>query len=48
MESHDVETVIINGKIVYENRSFPFDTEEIYEKSRLAAKKLWTKMDALD
>ena len=48
MESHDVETVIINGNIVYENRSFPFDTEEIYEKSRLAAKKLWTKMDSLD
>jgi cytosine/adenosine deaminase-related metal-dependent hydrolase len=47
MESHDVETVIVNGKIVYENRSFPFDTEEIYEKSRLAAKTLWTKMDAL-
>jgi putative selenium metabolism protein SsnA len=48
MESHEVETVIVNGKIVYENRSFPFDTKEIYEKSRLAAKKLWTKMDALD
>jgi cytosine/adenosine deaminase-related metal-dependent hydrolase len=45
-ESHDVETVIINGKIVYENRAFPFDTEEIYEKSRLAAKKLWSKMDS--
>jgi putative selenium metabolism protein SsnA len=47
MESHDVDTVIINGKIVYENRSFPFDSEEIYEKSRFAAKKLWTKMDSL-
>ena len=46
-ESHDVETVIINGKLVYENRAFPFDTEEIYKKSRLAAKKMWTKMDKL-
>lgn len=46
-ESHDVETVIINGKLVYENRTFPFETEEIYAKSKLAAKKLWSKMDAL-
>jgi cytosine/adenosine deaminase-related metal-dependent hydrolase len=47
IESHDVETVIINGKIVYENRAFPFDTTEIYEKSKVAAKNLWTKMDTL-
>jgi putative selenium metabolism protein SsnA len=46
-ESHDVETVIVNGKIVYENRAFPFDTEEIYAKSKVAAKKLWSKMDSL-
>jgi cytosine/adenosine deaminase-related metal-dependent hydrolase len=46
-ESHDVETVIINGKIVYENRAFPFDIAEIYAKSKVAAKKLWTKMDSL-
>jgi cytosine/adenosine deaminase-related metal-dependent hydrolase len=46
-ESHDVETVIINGKIVYENRAFPFDTTEIYKKSQSAAKKMWTKMDKL-
>ncbi|MDR3611775.1 MAG: putative aminohydrolase SsnA [Ignavibacteriaceae bacterium] len=46
-ESHDVETVIINGKIVYENRAFPFDTEEIYAESKKAAKSLWSKMDAL-
>ena len=47
-ESYDVETVIVNGKIVYENHAFPFDTEEIYAKSKVAAKKLWSKMDALD
>ena len=46
-ESHDVETVIVNGKIVYENRTFPFDTTDIYDKARLAAKKLWSKMDSL-
>jgi len=46
-ESHHVESVIINGKFVYENKSFTFDTSEIYRKSRLAAKKLWHKMDAI-
>ena len=46
-ESHDVETVIVNGKIVYENRAFPFDTSEIYAKSKVTAKKLWSKMDSL-
>ena len=46
-ESHDVETVIINGKIVYENREFPFDTTGIFKKSQAAAKKMWTKMDTL-
>jgi putative selenium metabolism protein SsnA len=46
-ESHDVETVIINGKVVYEDRAFPFDTNEIYKKSRSSAKKLWAQMDKL-
>jgi putative selenium metabolism protein SsnA len=46
-ESHDVESVIINGRFVYENREFPFSTDEIYKKSRTAAKKLWAKMDKL-
>ena len=46
-ESHDVETVIINGKIVYENRVFPFDTEYIFKKSQAAAKNLWAQMDKL-
>jgi putative selenium metabolism protein SsnA len=46
--AHDVETVIINGKIVYENRAFPFDVAEIYAQSREAAKKLWTAMDKLE
>jgi putative selenium metabolism protein SsnA len=47
LSSKDVESVIINGKVVYENRRFPFETEVIYEKARAAAEKLWTKMDSL-
>ncbi len=45
--SRDVETVIINGKVVYENRSFPFDVNPIYEGARKAAKKLWKRMDRI-
>ena len=44
LSSHDVETVIINGKIVYEKRQFPFDTSSIYSDARNAAKKLWTRI----
>lgn len=45
--SRDVETVIINGKIVYENRSFPFDVNPIYSEARKAAAKLWKRMDKI-
>lgn len=47
LSSRDVETVIINGKIVYENRSFPFEVEKIYSEAQKAAEKLWAKMDSL-
>ncbi|MGL1893442.1 MAG: putative aminohydrolase SsnA [Spirochaetaceae bacterium] len=47
MSSHDVKTVIINGKIVYEDRQFPFDVKEIYEKATKATERLWEKMDNL-
>lgn len=42
--SRDVETVIVNGKIVYEERAFAFDTSDIYKEAQKAAKKLWSKM----
>ena len=45
--SRDVETVIINGNIVYENRSFPFETNSIYSKARAVAKKLWERMNQI-
>jgi len=46
--SRDVETVIINGKIVYENRKFPFAIDNIYSEAREASKKLWEKMDKIN
>ncbi|MCX6150840.1 MAG: putative aminohydrolase SsnA [Ignavibacteriales bacterium] len=45
--SRDVETVIVNGKIVLENRHFPFDIEPIYREAKVAARKLWKRMDEL-
>ncbi len=45
--SRDVETVIVNGNIVYENRVFPFDVDGTYKEAQKAARALWKKMDKL-
>ncbi len=47
MTSGDVETVIINGRVVMENREFPFDVKEIYAKAAAAAKRVWDNMDKI-
>ena len=47
MGSKDVRTVIIDGRVVYENRIFPFDTDEIYRGAREAALRLWKNMDKI-
>ncbi len=45
--SRDVETVIINGSIVYENRKFPKDINSIYSEARDVANKLWERMNEI-
>ncbi|MGA2976936.1 MAG: putative aminohydrolase SsnA [Spirochaetia bacterium] len=45
MGSRDVDTVIVNGRIVMESRSFRWDTAAVYAEARTAAKALWQKMD---
>jgi len=45
--SRDVETVIVNGRIVYEERRFPFEVSSIYNEAQKAAKKLWSKMNSI-
>ena len=45
--SSDIESVIINGRIVYDKRQFPFDISEIYLNARKAAQRLWKRMDDL-
>jgi putative selenium metabolism protein SsnA len=45
MGSRDVDTVIVNGKVVMESRSFRWDTAALYAEARVAAHALWKKMD---
>ena len=47
MGSRDVNTVIVNGKIVMENRTFPWDTAPVYAEAQAAARSLWQQMDRL-
>jgi putative selenium metabolism protein SsnA len=47
MGSRDVNTVMVNGKIVMENRTFPWDVAPVYAEAQAAARSLWKKMDAL-
>ncbi|HYN59130.1 MAG TPA: putative aminohydrolase SsnA [Rubrivivax sp.] len=48
MGSSAVSSVMVDGRLVYENRSFPFDVTPIYAAARKAAAALWQRMDALD
>ena len=47
MSSNCVESVMVNGKLVMENRRFPFDEKEIYAKAAEVAKRLWERTDRL-
>ena len=47
MTGGSVETVIVGGRIVMENRRFPFDVSGLFENARRAAAQLWAKMDML-
>jgi putative selenium metabolism protein SsnA len=47
MRTADVDTVIVNGRIVLEGGRFPFDTQPLLRQAREAARKLWRNMDAL-
>jgi cytosine/adenosine deaminase-related metal-dependent hydrolase len=45
MGSRDVDTVIVNGRVVMESRSFRWDTAVVYTDAQAAARALWQKMD---
>ncbi|EHD23844.1 MULTISPECIES: putative aminohydrolase SsnA [Brenneria] len=47
LNSASVHSVMVAGNLVYEDRRFPFDVEEIYFHARQTAEKLWQRMDNL-
>jgi putative selenium metabolism protein SsnA len=47
MNSGSVDSVMVNGQMVYQKRAFPFDVEPIYAQARKVAAQLWQRMDAL-
>lgn len=47
MGSRDVDTVIINGNVIMENRSFSWDVDSVYREAQPVAKRLWAAMDSL-
>ncbi len=47
MGAGSVDSVMVNGQMVYQNREFPFDVEPIYAQARKVAAQLWQRMDAL-
>lgn len=48
MGSSAVDSVMVEGRMVYEHRKFPFDVAPIYAGARKAAAALWRRMDELD
>ena len=48
MGSAIVETVMVNGSLVMEERQFDFDIAPIYEEARGQAKALWERMNTID
>lgn len=48
MGSGSVDSVMVEGRMVYENGRFPFDVEPLYAEAAKVAARLWQRMDALD
>ncbi|SQH77703.1 putative chlorohydrolase/aminohydrolase [Shewanella benthica] len=43
----NVNSVMVEGRFVYQDRQFPFDVAPIYAEARKVAQRLWTNMDKL-
>lgn len=48
MSSNIVESVMIGGRMVMEDRQFPLDTPAIYAGAREEAKRLWSRMNEIE
>lgn len=47
LASRHVDTVIVNGRVVLDEGTFPFDTEPIYQEAREQAARLWSRMNEI-
>lgn len=48
LSSNVVESVMIGGRMVMEERKFPLDTGSIYASAREEAKRLWSRMNEIE
>ncbi|UJF18337.1 putative aminohydrolase SsnA [Vibrio sp. SS-MA-C1-2] len=48
LNAGNVNSVMVEGRFVYQDREFPFDIEPIYAEARKVAKRVWQRMDNLD
>ncbi|CAG20346.1 putative aminohydrolase SsnA [Photobacterium profundum] len=48
MNAGNVNSVMVEGRFVYEDRAFPFDIAPIYAEASKVAERLWKTMDQLD
>ncbi|GDX03880.1 putative aminohydrolase SsnA [Buttiauxella sp. A111] len=47
LNSSHVDSVMVEGKMVYEDKAFPQSVENLYREARNSAQKLWARMDSL-
>lgn len=47
MGSNSVKSVMVNGEFVMEDRSFPFDVDEIYAEAAVQAQRVWNRVDTM-
>ena len=47
MGSNSVNSVMVEGRMVYQDREFPFDVAPLYEQASKVASRLWQRMDQL-
>lgn len=47
MGASSVSSVMVEGRMIYQDGEFPFDVEPIYAEARRVAGQLWQRMDAL-
>ena len=47
LNAGNVNSVVVEGRFVYEDRAFPFDIQPIYEKAQGVAKRVWQEVDKI-